>query len=216
MNLKEAIARVRELDREIPGIPGYLATSNGEILSVESNWRGYGKRILRSHPNKDGYLRVRILINGRRIKKTVHGLVCSAFHGPNPGGLQVRHKDGSRTNNRPENLCWGTAKENAQDRIAHGTNAAGERNGWYKKQCKRGHDLSVHGRKRVNGGGRACRKCDKVHQERAKAKDPDAIRAYKARWFQNTGKARMREQRKLARAALQRAEELLAGERGKG
>jgi hypothetical protein len=43
----------------------------------------------------------------------VHRLVCEAFHGPAPEGLPVViHLDEDATNNRPENLKWGTQKEN--------------------------------------------------------------------------------------------------------
>ena len=43
----------------------------------------------------------------------VHRLVCEAFHGPAPfAGAVVIHLDEDATNNRPENLRWGTQKEN--------------------------------------------------------------------------------------------------------
>lgn len=43
----------------------------------------------------------------------VHKLVCEAFHGPKPfDGAVVIHIDENALNNRPENLKWGTMKEN--------------------------------------------------------------------------------------------------------
>lgn len=43
----------------------------------------------------------------------VHRLVCEAFHGAAPeDGMVVIHLDEDATNNRPENLKWGTQKEN--------------------------------------------------------------------------------------------------------
>jgi hypothetical protein len=43
----------------------------------------------------------------------VHRLVCEAFHGPAPEGKNVvLHLDEDATNNKPENLRWGTQKEN--------------------------------------------------------------------------------------------------------
>lgn len=43
----------------------------------------------------------------------VHRLVCEAFHGgpPDPTSIVI-HLDEDATNNRPENLKWGTQKEN--------------------------------------------------------------------------------------------------------
>ena len=43
----------------------------------------------------------------------VHRMVCEAFHGPAPHGKPyVLHLDEDAHNNRPENLKWGTQKEN--------------------------------------------------------------------------------------------------------
>ena len=43
----------------------------------------------------------------------VHRLVCEAFHGPAPDQRSVViHIDENALNNRPENLRWGTQKEN--------------------------------------------------------------------------------------------------------
>ena len=43
----------------------------------------------------------------------IHQAVCEAFHGPKPfEKAVVIHKDENALNNRPENLKWGTQKEN--------------------------------------------------------------------------------------------------------
>ena len=43
----------------------------------------------------------------------VHRIVCEAFHGLAPfKKAVVIHIDENSTNNRPENLRWGTQKEN--------------------------------------------------------------------------------------------------------
>ena len=39
-------------------------------------------------------------------------LVCEAFHGPRPKGYVCIHIDEDAANNRPDNLRWGTQKEN--------------------------------------------------------------------------------------------------------
>lgn len=56
----------------------------------------------------------------------VHRLVLEAFVGPRRAGRQARHLNGDRYDNRLENLAWGTAKENAADKVRHGTQRRGE------------------------------------------------------------------------------------------
>lgn len=72
-----------------------------------------------------GYLQVTITSNrsptGKQLKAYVHQMVCEAFHGARPKGLEVRHRDGNNSNNRSDNLCWGTRAENQEDRRKHGT-----------------------------------------------------------------------------------------------
>lgn len=104
----------------IPGWPDYAASSDGRIWAVGTNWRGYGARELAAHPDRHGYLGVRLTSSGRRTKFKVHRLICETFHGPRPEGRQARHLDGDKLNNRAENLAWGTVAENAADRTAHG------------------------------------------------------------------------------------------------
>lgn len=101
---------------QIEGFPGYHVTRCGRVLSTGSNWRGYGARELRQHPNSHGYPSVHVQSpNGRRQRILVHTAVARAFLPPRPSEAhQVRHLDGTRTNNRVENLAWGTAKENAR------------------------------------------------------------------------------------------------------
>ena len=51
------------------------------------------------------------LYRGKNYK--IHRLVCEAFHGLPPDDKPiVIHIDEDATNNRPENLKWGTQKEN--------------------------------------------------------------------------------------------------------
>jgi len=56
---------------------------------------------------KSSYYRHVIKINGKKISKGIHELVCSAFHGPKPEwATSVKHIDRDGTNNKPENLKW--------------------------------------------------------------------------------------------------------------
>lgn len=104
---------------EIKGYPGYYATEDGHILSD----RNGHMRKLPERMHK-GYLRVNVRDGGTPVKihvEPVHKLVLEAFVGKRPQGCVCRHLNGVATDNRIENLCWGTPKENAQDSIRHGT-----------------------------------------------------------------------------------------------
>jgi hypothetical protein len=100
--------------------PGYVITEDGRVQGPSKAW-------LMPWPDRDGYLRLKPCVRGRNVNARVHVMVCLAFHGDPPSPLhQVRHLNGLRTDNRAENLAWGTAKDNGTDRIRHGTSRKGE------------------------------------------------------------------------------------------
>lgn len=74
----------------------------------------------RQRLDKDGYCRVSLSKKGKKSSYRTHRLVLETFVGPCPKGHETRHKDGDPANNRLDNLCWGTPKENAKDRGDHG------------------------------------------------------------------------------------------------
>jgi hypothetical protein len=112
--------------RDIPGFPGYLATSNGEIMSL----RRLTPKILKKEKNANGYYRVSLQRGydgskrgGRTMKVMVHQLVARAFLGdpPNDGRhYVVRHLNDCGVDNRPCNLAWGTDYHNHMDRVRNG------------------------------------------------------------------------------------------------
>jgi DNA modification methylase len=107
-----------ETARPIPTHPGYFATWEGGIISRKSGKSNFIGQSL----HKGGYLRCHVVdFEGKEEKKSVHVLVCSAFHGERPEGMVVRHLNGVHTDNCADNLKWGTPKENAEDRVLHGT-----------------------------------------------------------------------------------------------
>ena len=63
---------------------------------------------------------------------TVHRIVARAYLGRRPAGMDVRHLDGVKTNNRVWNLAYGTRKENMDDNLRHGKRNRGERCGLAK------------------------------------------------------------------------------------
>jgi hypothetical protein len=54
--------------------------------------------------------------------------VCETYKGLNLNGYVVRHLNGISGDDRPDNLEWGTQKENISDTIAHGRTTTGEKN----------------------------------------------------------------------------------------
>lgn len=112
--------------RDIPGFPGYKACSNGKIFGL----KGF---FLSPSVTKLNYERVTLRVGppGATEPKTmtVHSLICSAFHGERPSPkMQTRHWDGNRRNNLPDNLLWGTWKDNYEDQVRHGRGLDGAGN----------------------------------------------------------------------------------------
>lgn len=58
---------------------------------------------------------------------TGHRMAYKLFVGDIPRGLMVLHRCGNPACINPHHLYLGDAKQNAQDRVLHGTNAAGTR-----------------------------------------------------------------------------------------
>lgn len=108
--------------------PGYEVTRDGRVFSGETNWRGYGRREMQQTPNTDGYPSVRIIVDGIRKRIAVHVLVAHHYLPPRPSPQhEVRHLDGNKDNSNADNLAWGTRKDNADDREAHGRTSRGVR-----------------------------------------------------------------------------------------
>jgi hypothetical protein len=116
-------AAVIEEWREAPGFPSYEVSNMGRVRRSAPGSQTHVGKVLRANPTNKGYLRLTLFAQGRARHVSVHRLVCEAFHGPPPtGGHETAHWDGNRTNNCATNLRWATRKENAADRVRHGTN----------------------------------------------------------------------------------------------
>jgi hypothetical protein len=117
---------LNELERWLP-MPDwetvYEVSSIGRVRSTPG--RLHSGIVLKQPRRKTGgvlYRQVTLTHSSRGGTYGVHRLICRAFHGePATPDLQTRHLDGDGLNNTVENLAWGTAKENAQDAIRHGT-----------------------------------------------------------------------------------------------
>jgi len=83
------------------------------------------------NPHKDPYQYMVDIRGSNKAKKrmAVHRLVALTFIGEPPSDAhEVAHNDGNPFNNHISNIRWATHKENCADKIAHGTNQAGEKN----------------------------------------------------------------------------------------
>jgi hypothetical protein len=117
-----------------PGFHGYAVSSSGEAWTCRTpggsgrNRGGIGKEWRKLAPLKvsDGYLGLGLYSGSGRAKRArVHRLVLEAFVGPCPEGMECRHLDGDPSNNRLDNLAWGTQSQQHEDRALHGTSNRG-------------------------------------------------------------------------------------------
>lgn len=124
----------------IPGHDDYEASTWGRIRSVDrvlalmGRWgpmtRFHRGKILRLRrkPNGCGLTYLCFYAGGGSYPQ-VNRAVCLTFHGKPPSDKhQAAHLDGRTQNNRPENLAWKTATENAADKVRHGTAPIGVKN----------------------------------------------------------------------------------------
>jgi protein gp37 len=102
--------------RPIPNFPGYSADTLGEIWSDR---RGSFTR-LSPDVGEQGHRRVTLRRYGTPVRVGVHRLVLSTFDRQPIAGEQGCHRDGDPSNNRLENLRWGSQQDNWGDRSAHG------------------------------------------------------------------------------------------------
>lgn len=98
----------------------YEVSDHGRVRNVRKTKRGPAGRLLKAGPGAQRYPVVTLSANGHRKAVTVHRLVLAAFVGPCPDGWHGRHLDGGRTNNRLDNLAWGTPQQNSDDTKRHG------------------------------------------------------------------------------------------------
>ncbi len=123
--------------RDVSGFPAYAVGSAGEVFSrwlrlpLGGGQKGFkvvlGNTWTRMRPSlAAGYRRVSLYRDGESSPHNVCVLVLTAFVGPCPTGQEARHGNGNRTDDRIDNLSWGTRKQNAEDRVLHGTQVRGE------------------------------------------------------------------------------------------
>lgn len=125
---------MKEIWKEIEKFPLYEVSNMGRVRSwnsfgIASGTKSKNPKILSqcSDKNNRPYLRL-----GRKNFFRVSTLVCEAFHGKKPDGMECCHNNGDPTDNRAINLRWDTSYGNHADRLIHGTSNRGENNGQSK------------------------------------------------------------------------------------
>lgn len=118
----------------IPGYGRYEASENGLIRSTDYKRTGNPK-IIKPSKSKCGYLKSMFLRDdGKYCTRPVHYMVSLAFFGQRPKGTEINHKNGEKTDNRPENLEYVTKSENVLHAYRNGlmTKKRGSLNGMSK------------------------------------------------------------------------------------
>jgi hypothetical protein len=114
---------MEEIWKPVPSREGIMASNLGRILLPERTYMMPNGGWKTTKPKPTHGVRSRASKTARHVymglqnrhfgNMKVHRLVCEAFHGPPPfSKAVVIHLDEDATNNRPENLKWGTQKEN--------------------------------------------------------------------------------------------------------
>lgn len=92
--------------------PWMAVNDRGEVWTAGPRMNRVPRPYVATATHKSGYKRVAGLHRS--------WIVCEAWHGPCPPGMEVCHGNGVPHDDRPSNLRWGTKTENGQDKADHG------------------------------------------------------------------------------------------------
>lgn len=125
----------------------YQVSNYGRIKSLKRKGRANDKLISTYIGSSDGYLCVKLLLNGKRLTLRVHILVGDAFLGERPYKHDINHKDSIRSNANLNNLEWCTRRQNT----THGymkkqTSSKYTGVHWNKKRNKWESSISIDGK----------------------------------------------------------------------
>jgi hypothetical protein len=118
--------------RPIHDFPAYEVSDLGRVRRITPARGGPSMvgRPLKPGNVGGGYQMVALYNDFGRLQAKVHRLVLEAFVGPAPQSMpHCAHGDGDPRNNRLTNLRWDSVQGNLADRVAHGTEIRGARNG---------------------------------------------------------------------------------------
>lgn len=93
-----------EIWKPLRNFPSYNGSSEGRIMNIRT------QIILKPQIDPRGRARVTLIKNNSPHTVSIHRVIAETFLGEHPG-MDVRHKDLDRSNNRVENLYWSTRQE---------------------------------------------------------------------------------------------------------
>lgn len=110
-----AMRGVEEEWRQVIGFEGHYEVSNFGRLRSKTG------RVLSPREHSQGYASVALSKYGEVTECLVHNLVLTAFDYPRAEGVETRHRNQDKRDNRIANLSWGTRTQNMDDASRHGT-----------------------------------------------------------------------------------------------
>lgn len=125
--------------RPIAGFPGYRVGDDGSVWSCWKNggndrtgqvmtdvWHRLKGWVDKRRGKNDGYIKIGLMRQGRLYRLRLHRIVLESFRGLCPIGMQSRHLDDVKSNNKLSNLVWGTRQDNSDDIDRNGLRKRGE------------------------------------------------------------------------------------------
>lgn len=95
---------------DIPAAPDYQASRSGYVRRRDS------RRRIKPIRQPDGYLKIWLIVAGRRRAFRLHRLIAETWCGPVPAGAAIDHRNGRRADCRAANLRVATTAENNANR----------------------------------------------------------------------------------------------------
>lgn len=149
----------------------YEVSDEGRVRSlprVTPDGKNLKGRVLKECYHSSGYPVVGLSKDGVARNYYIHRLVLEAFVGKCPEGYIACHRDDDPTNNRLENLRWGSYSDNGVDAVNNGRHHLADR-----LECSHGHEYTDENTYMWKGPSgrfaRVCRECKR--NDRARHKD---------------------------------------------
>jgi DNA-binding XRE family transcriptional regulator len=92
-----------------------------ELDQIGRFWKlSRGIKVRAEHKTSSGYLQLRKMVGGKRYHVCAHRVVWAIHNGPIAAGKVINHKNGQKSDNRPENLECTTYSENQSHAMQNG------------------------------------------------------------------------------------------------